>query len=175
MTDLSTVRSLGPVGLYKLFQQGSSVDPSWLQDREFHGWSVGQPRIVTRLTWLHFKKVFRREPDGRLRGWNVAVAQDGSFQDVEQKGIRSTYGHYEVVHQGHRTVIDYRLGGNLRRDPLGLLVDPIVTLTPGSADLLLGYTEVGVPTPTFFALVPGEPLTYAVQPPRPSALQRGAA
>lgn len=175
MTDLATLRSLGPVGLYKLFKSGSPVDPTWLDDREFNGWSVGQPRIVTRLTWLHFKKVFRREPDGRLRGWNVAVSQDGTFHDVEQHGVRSTYGHFAVVQQEQRTVIDYRLGGNLRRDPLGLLVDPLVTLTPGSANLLLGYTELGVPTPTFFALVPGTSLTYSVAPPRPTAVQRGVA
>ncbi len=76
------------------------------------------------------------------------------------------FGHYEVValrpdecpiavREG--VLLDYGRGDNPRLDPTRVVRDPLVALTPGSADTLLGYTYVrvlgrSVGTPSYFLL-----------------------
>jgi hypothetical protein len=60
-------------------------------------------------------------------------------------------------------LLDYGLGGNGALDPTSLVRDPIVALTPGSADVLLGWTylDLGfarVGTPSYFLLERHAPL-----------------
>jgi hypothetical protein len=181
MTTLSDLAPLGPFALHDALLAGHPFDAAALDGREYHGVALGNPAFVEALTWKTFKKVFLREPTGALRGWNVAVEQrgvDGPYVDKLKGGKRVTYGHYEVrpaseYASGRKyaafQMIDYghaEVGAlNIQR----LIRDPLAAVNPGSADLLLGYSylDLGfcVPTPTFFALVRGEALTYVV--PRP--------
>lgn len=181
MTTLADLLPLGPFALHDRLLAGHPLDAAALDGHEYHGIALGNPRFVELLTWKTFKKVFLREPGGALRGWNVAVEQrgvDGPFVDKVRGGERVTYGHYEVRPASEYAtakpyaafqMIDYgraEVGAlNLQRR----IRDPLAAVNPGSADLLLGYSYLDLgfrlPTPTFFALVRGEPLTYVV--PRP--------
>jgi hypothetical protein len=113
---------------------------------------------------------------------NLSVQQrgpHGPFVDRLKRGQRVTYWHYEVVpaagyampaDYGRALLIDYGLAERGACNPQRRMRDPLVALDEGSPDLLLGYTwaDLGIvqlPTPTFFALVRGGPLTYEV--PRP--------
>lgn len=182
MTTLADLLPLGPFALHRQLLAGHPFDAAELDGTEYHGVALGNPAFVEALTWKTFKKVFLREPgSGALRGWNVAVEQrgvDGPFLDKLKGGQRTTYGHYEVrpasEYPSGRAyaafqMIDYgraEVGAlNVQR----LIRDPLAAVNPGSADLLLGYSYLDLgfclPTPTFFALVRGGPLTYVV--PRP--------
>ena len=177
---LDELAALRPRDLRPLLASGHPIDPSTLDDTEYDGLSLGQPRWVERLTWSKFKKVFHRDPSGGLRGWNVTCEQDAldrPWTDRLRRGERITYGFYRVHGpQGYRLppghdrglVIDYAQGGNRRLDPLRRVIDPLVALEPGG-DLLLGYSlvraGVSLPTPTWFALRRGAPLTYVAHGP----------
>lgn len=182
MTELSDLLPLGPLALHAHVLAGAPIDASALDNTEYHGVALGNPRVVELLSWKTFKKVFHREPDtGVLRGWNVAVEQrgvDGPFVDRLKRGERVTYWHYEVQPASayanaapyhHAQMIDYGLGEVGALNVQRLVRDPLVSVREGSVDLLLGYSYVDLgfrlPTPTFFALVRGAALTYQV--PRP--------
>lgn len=181
---MSTVHDLLPLGyrdLWAAMDAGHPIDASALDDTEYHGVALGNPGWVEALTWKTFKKVFLRDPaSGVLRGWNVAVEQngvDGPFVDREKRGKRITYWHYGVRHAaeyrppggGHQQglMIDYGLGERGLLNVQRLIRDPLVAIDAGSVELLLGYSyaALGVaalPTPTFFVLTRGAPLTYEV-------------
>jgi len=180
--NLKELLPLGPLALHRRLLAGHPIDPSRLDGTEYHGIALGNPRFVEWLTWKTFKKVFHREAaTGILRGWNVAVVQrgvGGPFEDRFRRGRRVTYWHYEVHPAAryrtarpypHAQVIDYGRGERGALNPQRLVRDPLVALRAGSVDLLLGfsYLDLGfrLPTPTFFALVRGGPLTYEI--PRP--------
>ncbi len=180
---LDDLLPLGPFALHDVLLRGHPVDPSAMHDREYHGIALGNPALFERLSWKTFKKVFHREPDtGLIRGWNVAVEQRGAhgpFVDRLKMGERITYWHYGLVRpDGYRMPADYRRGliidyGLAERGACNVqrrIRDPLMAVNAGGADLLLGYSWadlgiVQVPTPSFFALVRGGPLTYVV--PRP--------
>lgn len=163
---------------------GHPVDPRDLDDTEYKGVSLGLPRFVERLTWKTFKKVFHRDPaTGGLRGWNVRVTQagvDGPYEPQVRRGEPRTFGHFAVTPMGGYPtprpcgpglMLDYGAGGNRPFDPLGLLRDPIVAVTAGCVDLLLGwsYVDLGFArfgTPSFFTLVRDVPLSHRHAPPR---------
>lgn len=186
MTALSDLLPLGPRALHQQMAKGYAIDPSRLDDTEYHGVALGMPRFVERLTWKTFKKVFRRDPvTGKLRGWNVAVEQrgvDGPFVDKTRKGQRLVYGPYEVHDAkdyvvpgpyGFGLVIDYGAAAT-GIDVQRLIRDPLVSLHEGRVDLLLGYSylEMGVGrlrTPTYFALLRGHALDYDAYPAREAA------
>ncbi|MCB9665326.1 MAG: hypothetical protein H6732_14540 [Alphaproteobacteria bacterium] len=172
----------GPLALFRRMADGHPVDLDVLADREYHGIALGNPRFVERLSWKTFKKVFLREADGSIRGWNAAVEQqgvDGAYDDRLRGGERVTYWHY-ALRPGHAypaspfpfgAMIDYGLGEAGALNPQRLVRDPLVSLEAGSSDLLLGYSYAAVGSfplhlPTFFALVRGGPLTYVVPSPR---------
>jgi hypothetical protein len=167
--------SLGRRELAQLLEGGHPVDPAALDDSQYRGLSLAQPRLVTALTWLTFRKTFHRDPQTRrLRGWNVRLEQRGlDAPSVPQRrnGGPKCFGHYEVVSaEGRRTpiahrglLIDYGAGGE--GGLLGKTVDPLVALEAGSVEWLLGvsYLEVGargVLTPTWFALEREGPLDH---------------
>ena len=147
---------------------GHPIDAAALDDTQYRGVSLGLPGWLVSLTWLKFMKTFHRDPvTGRLRGWNVRIAQDGldaPWSPLETAGVPSTFGHYEVVAaQGRRMpkgtdgglLIDYG-AANAWLDPTRLVRDPLVAVNAGDATLLLGwsYIDLGVlvPTPSYFAL-----------------------
>ena len=163
---------------------GFAIDPQALHNMEYRGTSLGLPRVVERLTWKTFQKVFLHDPQtGIVRGWNVRVQQRGLGADsvpLQKNGVPITFGHYQVVPARpsespwpyeRGLLIDYGLGKNGRFDPMGWVRDPLVSLHEGDAELLLGwsYVDLGIfriPTPSFFALERERPLGHVAKPPR---------
>ncbi len=181
-TTLEAVCAMSASELSGLMRSGHPIDPNALAEREYDGVSLNLPGWVTRLSWVKFKKVFHRE--GRvLRGWNCRAVQsplDAPWELAEKKGQPITYGHYRVVPARRYTMprpydaglmLDYGLGGNARADATRLVRDPVIAVNAGSAELLLGWTylDLGVarvPTPSYFVLRRGVPLSHVVAPPR---------
>lgn len=69
------------------------------------------------------------------------------------------------MRDGEHTLLDYG-AANHALDPIRTLRDPLVALAPGSADRLLGVSLVEVagsrvPTPAYFLLERGGPVTHA--------------
>jgi len=161
-----------PMSLARVLAEAHPVDIDALNDREYHGISLGQPRFVQWLTWLKFKKVFHRDPaSGELRGWNVRCVQtalDEPWEDRYKNDERLTWGHYGVYEDEKGLMIDYGLkNGGL--DPQRFVKDPLRAVNAGSDELLIGYSylDLGlmhVGTPTYFALIRGGPLEYSVSP-----------
>ncbi|MCB9595413.1 MAG: hypothetical protein H6719_22020 [Sandaracinaceae bacterium] len=165
-------------------RNGYPIDEDVLADREYDGVSLNLPSLVERMTWTKFCKVFLREPDGSLRGWNCKVDQTPLTEPwVLTKGKDGqpiTYGHYRVVPcDGYRmprpydagVMLDYGLGRNPRTDPTGAVRDPLLAVNEGDSALLLGWSYVDakittVGTPSFFALRRGVPLSHRISPPR---------
>ncbi len=160
---------------------GHPIDASTLHNTEYHGVALGNPAWIESLSWKTFKKVFRHdEARGVLRGWNVAVEQqgvEGPYVDRLRGGKPVTYWPYEVHPAADYTMpgpwgfglcIDYgKSHGRLSFQ--GRIRDPLVAMNEGSSELLLGfsYFEGGlfrVPLPAFFLLQRGGPLTYDVPP-----------
>lgn len=178
MSELDALLASSRRELRERLEAGSPIDPAALDDTEYHGIALGNPAWVTKLSWLKFFKVFQRRADGRLVGWNAAAEQDGldAPWTLRTRGGRPlTYWHYVVrapqpdepmpynARQG--LLIDYGPGENPLWDTIRWVRDPLVAVTPGSADLLLGvsYAAVGrltLPTPTFFCLKRGGPLSH---------------
>jgi hypothetical protein len=157
---LRDLRAASPAELARLFAGGAPFDPDQLAGRVYPGVSLGLPRTLERLTWVKFAKAFARDPaTGRIRGWNLRVVQDGlerPWRARERRGRPVTFGHFEVVRVAGGVVLDYRRGGSPLR-PLALLRDPLVSLSGGSAELLLGRSLLALgrrqlATPSFFAL-----------------------
>jgi hypothetical protein len=170
--------------LDRTMKNGHPVDPDVLANREYDGVSLNLPKLLEKLTWVKFKKVFHRETDDSLRGWNCRVVQSPLEQTWElelKKGEPITYGHYAVepcaAYRMPRAydaglMLDYGLGGNPRTDPTARLRDPIVAVNEGDSALLLGwsYVDAGIAkvgTPSYFVLRRGVELSHVVPPPRP--------
>lgn len=170
---MSVARSLRTAARAELRQRivtGHPVDPAALEGWVYRGTSLGLPALLEKLTWKTFQKAFWRDPaTGRLLGWNVRLEQDGIDAPSRPKrrgGRPVTVWHYEVVSPaGIRTppgfdrglIIDYARGRNPPFDPIHFSKDPLVALTPGSADELIGVTFLSVgglciETPTYFTL-----------------------
>lgn len=187
---LSDLVAMSAEELDRTMKDGHPIDQDVLADREYDGVSLNLPEIAIRLTWRKFCKVFHREPDGRLRGWNCRVAQtalDEPWELATRDGKPITYGHYRVMPTvGYRMprpygaglLLDYGLGGNPSLDPAARLRDPIVAVNEGDGELLLGwsYVDLGwtrVGTPSYFALRRGRRLDHVVDPPRQPATRAG--
>jgi hypothetical protein len=161
---------------------GHAIDPHALDDSEYRGTSLGLPGFVEKLSWKVFRKTFCRDPElGVLRGWNVRLEQnglDGPSVPMTKAGESVTFGHYRVVEPGavrlppgcdRGLVIHYGLGGN-GTSPIARVRDPVVALTAGSVERLLGwsYVDLGITllgTPSFFLLEREGPLSERVRPP----------
>lgn len=173
MTGLAELLTLSRAELDTRLRGGYPVEPEALAGRRYDGVSLGMPALLERLTWKTFRKAFHREPDGRVRGWNIRMQQDGLEPPWRPKlrgGQPFTFGHFEVVidDDGH-ALLDYRRAGNRRLDPTARILDPLVALDQGDASLLLGRTLVAVagrrvPTPAFFALLRPAELDHVARP-----------
>jgi hypothetical protein len=158
--------------LAREMSRGAPVDPEALADREYRGVSLGLGSLVERLTWKTFKKVFCRDADGSLRGWNVRIEQagvSGPYVPKKKGGAPWTFGHYAVVASADGIVLDY--GRYARRlDPMRFVRDPLVSVRRGDATLLLGSTILELPTgrlatPSYFTLELDGPLSRREPPP----------
>ncbi|MGE0784287.1 MAG: hypothetical protein AB7S26_01265 [Sandaracinaceae bacterium] len=165
--------------LDRAMKDGHPIDEDVLRDREYDGVSLNLPGVVVKLTWLKFCKVFCRERDGSLRGWNCRVVQTPLSEPWElqlERGAPVTYGHYLVRPTAGYAMprpydaglmLDYGLGKNPPLDPTRRVRDPIVAVNAGDSELLLGwsYVELGalrVGTPSYFVLRRGRPLSHRV-------------
>jgi len=178
---------LGRGDLMELLRGGHPIDRTELADRRYRGISLGLPGWVEALTWKKFGKCFAAHDDGRIRGWNLRIVQDGLEEPWTamrcSDGTPRTFGHFEVVpaaehptHQGitRGLLIHYGRGHNGRFDPVSLLRDPLVALNPEDSTLLLGwsYVDLGLGirlgTPSFFSLELDGPLQHRPQGTQPS-------
>lgn len=155
--------------LDRAMRDGRPIDLEALADRVYDGVSLNLPKPVLALTWVKFQKVFAREPDGSLRGWNAKIVQspiDEPWVLAKKDGRPITYGHYRVrpasdyamprPYGAGGVLLDYGLGANPRFDPTARVRDPLVALDDTS-ELLLGWTylDLGltrVGTPSYFLL-----------------------
>lgn len=159
-----------PAQLARWLTNGHPINPEQLAGAEYHGTSLGLPRWIEKLTWKQFTKVFVRDRGG-VRGWNVRIDQRAPWTPRMRAGQPITFGHFAVIAEGGRTMLDYGRGGNRRIDPIATLRDPIVALEPSRADRLLGVSLVDIagvrlPTPAYFLLERGGPVRNIAFPPR---------
>lgn len=168
MTSLSDLLGLSRRELGHRLQQGHPVEVESLANREFHGVALGLPRFVERLTWKKFKKVFVTHETG-LQGYNEAVTQNGlqaPWISRTRRGEPVRYGYFEVRPAERGLLIDYGPPAH-RFNPMRFVQDPLVAVDEGSSELLLGVSILAlgrfrVPTPTYFALLPGDPIPVGV-------------
>lgn len=158
--------------LARALAAGRAFDPQTLVGWTFHGTSLGLPAWIERLTWKTFAKAFVRDPDKRLRGWNVRCQQatPPTWQPRTRNNTPVTFGHFEVVLEPRTggVLLDYGRGKNRRLDPVGTVRDPLVALDDRS-DLLLGQSLVEIAgrriaTPSYFLLERGTPVTHVARP-----------
>lgn len=177
MTTARELRTASTRVLREHIVQGYPVDPGDLEGWAYRGTSLGLPGFVERLTWKTFQKTFHRDPEtGRLLGWNVRLEQDGidaPSRPKIKKGRPVTEWNYEVIPPegvpmppgfDRGLVIDYSRAPN----PPGvmqIIKDPLVSLSPSSADELLGVSYLviagrTIETPTYFTLERESRITY---------------
>ncbi len=157
--------------LARAMEEGHAFDPAELAGWVYRGTSLGLPAWVERLTWKKFAKAFDRDrASGAVHGWNVRVEQDDldrPWTPKRRRGHAVTFGPFAVVTAaGDRVVLDYGVG----RGPLRALRDPLVALTAGSTELLLGRSLVAlgvatVATPSYFLLERGDRLDASIPTP----------
>ena len=158
--------------------EGHPVDPKAIEGFAYRGTSLGLPEVIERLTWKTFQKTFYREKaTGRLLGWNVRLHQDGldaPSRPLVKDGNPVCVWHYEVIEPrgvpmpkgfDRGLIIDYSRAENPLLDPTRLMKDPLVALTRGNYDELLGvsYAVVGgvcLETPAYFTLERERPIAY---------------
>lgn len=173
---LADLARMNHTALQALHRNGHPVRLGDVAGFAFDGINLSHPRVVRRLTWTKFTKTFHREPSGRVRGWNEGVEQDGldaPWTPRSRRGRRIVYGHYDVTESDRGLMIRYsnRAGSApTRLDASRTLYDPLVSLAPNNADLLLGYTFCSVGplrlnTPTWFALRRGRALDFIASRP----------
>lgn len=155
---LDSLRAMSKAHLGELLRTGHPIDPHALDGWAYRGTVLATPRLVERLTWQTFQKCFHRLPDGRLVGWNVRLVQRGLSAPSEPQtraGAPRCVWPFEVTaSDGAGLVIDY---APFNVDTMHFVKDPLVSLSEGSADQLLGVSDaiVGplrVRTPTWFVL-----------------------
>jgi hypothetical protein len=190
MTTARELRTASTRVLREHILHGHPVDPEQLEGWAYRGTSLGLPSVIEKLTWKTFQKTFWRDPrTHQLFGWNVRLEQDGIDAPSRPKirrGKPVTEWNYEVIAPSagvpmprgfdRGLIIDYSRAKNAP-GPVFFTKDPLVALTPGSADELLGvsYLVVAgrcVETPTYFTLEREQRIDFvpdAFAPSAPSA------
>ncbi len=157
---------------------GHPVDAEALAGFAYRGTSLGLPELAARLTWKTFQKTFHRDTrTGRLLGWNVRLHQDGidaPSRPLVENGRPVCVWHYEVIEPrgvpmpagfDRGLIIDYSRVDNPFFATVRWMKDPLVALSPGNYDELLGvsYAVLGgvcVETPTYFTLEREHPIDF---------------
>ncbi len=178
MSIARELRTASRAELRRRIVTGHPLDPAALEGWAYRGTSLGLPSFVERLSWKIFQKTFWRDPaSGRLLGWNVRLEQDGldsPSRPKERDGRPVTVWHYEVIEPkgvpaprdfDRGLIIDYSKGQNPRFDTIRFSKDPLVALSPGSADELIGVTYLSIAglcieTPTYFTLTREHPVSF---------------
>ncbi len=189
-TERSLLAELLPLSARALaarFSAGHPIAPPDIAGFAYRGTSLGLPASIERLTWKKFQKVFLDDPAlGAVRGYNVQVQQNGVTEPSvprTRRGRPAVFGHFVVKDAAGYAVprpspggviLDYARGGNGWPSPLAALRDPLVSLAPGDATWLLGYSylELGparLPTPSYFLLVREGPVVDRAA--RPSGMR----
>lgn len=162
-----SLRTASRAELRRHIVEGHPIDPAAIEGYAYRGTSLGLPTLVVMATWRTFQKTFWRHPDGRLLGWNVRLEQDGIDAPSRPKrrgGVPVIEWPYGVIPPAgvpmpegfdRGLVIDYSLAPNSPQQRL--VKDPLVALSPGDHDALLGvsYVVLGgrcLETPTYFTL-----------------------
>lgn len=162
-----SLRTASRAELRRHIVEGHPIDPAAIEGYAYRGTSLGLPTLVVMATWRTFQKTFWRHPDGRLLGWNVRLEQDGIDAPSRPKrrhGVPVIEWPYGVIPPDgvpmpagfdRGLVIDYSLAPNPPQQRL--VKDPLVALSPGDHDALLGvsYVVMGgrcLETPTYFTL-----------------------
>ena len=157
--------------LARALATGRRFDPATLAGWTYHGTSLGLPAWIERLTWKTFAKAFVREPDNRLRGWNVRCEQatPPTWRARTRAGVPVTFGHFEVVRdpRTNNVLLDYGKGGNGALDPVSAVRDPLVALDE-RGDFLLGQSLLAIAgrrisTPSYFLLQRGTPVVHVAR------------
>lgn len=152
-----------PAELDAVMRRGEAPDPDALAGAEFRG--ANTAGWTVRLRMQQFVKGFERRPDGRLRGYNRRVTQDGltgawaapgepfAFFEVREVDPTARDNRYS-----HALMLDYGAGGSRWFDPSRPIRDYLVRVEPGSDELLLGRAFLALgpfrPSPSFFVLEP---------------------
>ena len=173
--NFGDLAELSRTELRACLETGCRVEADDLGGSIYEGISLGLPSWVTRLTWTRFQKAFYADPStGRLRGWNIKTVDgglEGEWVDQTRAGRPKTFGYFDVcTDPEYGLILDYSRSGRGGNGVLNAVRDPLVSLSSGSAELLLGWTYLAlagrsIGTPSFFALrrgraidyVPGEP------------------
>lgn len=186
-TTLDDLLAMSNDELFAIVQRGAPLDLEALDDTRYTGIDLSMPALFHRLMWKTFRKTFHRDGNtGVLRGWNVKVEQTGWDTPPEPKRDRRgrpiTFGHYEVrPAEGRRFpkgwqgghYLDYHAAGNRFFDfPARAGWCPLVTVNPGSSELLLGWEVFKVagalvPIRDFWVLRREGPLPLDEVVPRP--------
>lgn len=160
---LEDLASLTPRELADVFRGGTAPDVASLVGWEYRGYN--QPFITQVLGFRKFKKGFY-ERDGRVRGYNVPVVQnglDGRWICRPSDDAPKRFGFYSVTTVGAAgadtkesecLLLDYADGGNGFFE--GSFLKDYVRRVDDGDDLLLGkaYSSVGRAQlmPTFFVI-----------------------
>jgi hypothetical protein len=179
MSIAESLRQADHATLRKHIVEGHPVDQKAIEGFAYRGTSLGLPTVVEKLTWKIFQKTFHRDDrTGRLVGWNVRLHQDGfdaPSRPILKNGKPVCVWHYEVIEPrgvpmpkgfDRGLIIDYgRAPENPAWETVNFCKDPLVALSPGNYDELLGvsYAVLGgrcIETPTYFTLVRDHPIDY---------------
>src|SRR5512139_1007272 len=76
---------------------GHPIEPRELAGADYLGTSLGLPRLVERMTWKIFRKVFRTSDDGSVIGHNVRLDQRSAEPLRDRSGAPVSFGPYAVV------------------------------------------------------------------------------
>lgn len=184
---LDALQRMSNDSLHEIVARAAPLDLDALADTTYTGIDLSMPAVFHRLLWKSFRKTFHRDPaTGVLRGWNVRVEQTGwdtppaPLRDRGGKPI--TFGHYEVRSAAGLTFprgwkgqqyLDYRFAGNRFLDfPARAGYCPLVSVNPGSSELLLGWEifrigDLMIPLRDYWVLKREGPLAAADIVPRP--------
>lgn len=175
--SVSDALDLSKKDLKQLLIQSHPIDMDALAGSVYKGTSLGMPGWVDKIAWKTFAKTFYKDPNtGQLRGWNIKLKQGtgDSVEPLTSRGKPKTFGHYLVreakdykmpVPCHHGLMLDYGLGANPRLDPARFIRDPLLSIQPGNADFLIGWSYVDirgklVGTPSFFVLERHGPINF---------------
>ena len=170
MTTCRDLRNASTRVLREHIVHGFPVDPTQIEGWAYRGTSLGLPSFVEKLSWKTFQKTFYRDPRSqRLLGWNVRLEQDGIDAPSRPKirrGEPITEWNFEVSDPSPEVpmpcgfdrglVINYARAPN-PMGPMQFIKDPLVALSPGNADHLIGVSYLVIKgrcieTPTYFTL-----------------------
>lgn len=163
--------------LKQLLVQGHPIEMDALAGYVYKGTSLGMPGWVDKIAWKTFAKTFYKDPQsGELRGWNIKLKQGtgDALVPLTSRGKPKTFGHYKVrlgkdykmpLPCQHGLMLDYGLGKNPRLDPARFIRDPLLSIQPGNADFLIGWSYVDIRgkllgTPSFFVLERHSPIDF---------------